>query len=215
MGLSFKKIGKTLTKAVKNPGNVLKKAVVVATGTVTGALTGGPLGAAAGAAAGVVKASKTGKAPALNLRTGYQTAAAGAGAGLATGLAVKGLANAGGFKGLTAKAVGLVKQGGLAKNAATWGATVAKGFSAFKAKAAGAVEGFDSSDLSTVKDAFMRASDTFSDTFRDNVERAEGRGAIDENGGGDAPRAWGWKPIAAISAAAVGAFLLLKPAAKR
>jgi len=215
MGLSFKKIGKTLTKTVKNPGNVLKKAVVVATGTVTGALAGGPLGAAAGAAAGVVKASKTGKAPALNLRTGYQTAIAGAAAGLVTGSAAKGLAKAGGIKGLTGKAVGFVKQGGLAKNAAKWGATVAKGFTAFKAKAEGVTEGFDSPAFETVTDAFMKASDTFSETFRDNVQRAEGGDAGQEYADMEAPRAWGWKPIAAISAAVVGAFLLLKPAAKR
>lgn len=74
MGLSLKKIGKTISNAVKDPGEVLKKAAVVVEGTAVGfATTGNPLGAIAGGTSAAIKASKTHEAPALNLRTAYQT----------------------------------------------------------------------------------------------------------------------------------------------
>lgn len=114
MGLSFKKIGKTITNTIKKPGNALKKVAVAATGAVTGFATGGPAGLVAGAVTGTIKASKTGKAPALNLRTGYQTVIAGGAAGFAAGAVTNAIKSGGGVKALTGKALGFAKRGGLA-----------------------------------------------------------------------------------------------------
>lgn len=110
MGFSLKKVTSAVKAAVSNPGNALKKVAVVAEGVAVGGLTtGNPLGAVAGGVGAAVKASKTGKAPALNLRTAYQTAFVGAGSALAANAAV----------GVAKSAVGIAKTGGLVGKAKT------------------------------------------------------------------------------------------------
>lgn len=144
MGFSLKKVTHAVTAAVKNPGNALKKVAVVAGGAAAGFATGGPAGAAAGAVTGAIKASKHGKAPALNLRTAYQTGIAGAAAGLVAGVASKAITSQGGIKALATKGLGKAvafgKSGGLSKYAPQVLGMAAKGFSSFGGKAAGAAE---------------------------------------------------------------------------
>lgn len=144
MGFSLKKIGKTVTNTIKNPGNALKKVAVTAAGAGAGFLTGGPAGAVAGGVTGAIKASKHGKAPALNLRTAYQTAIAGGAAGLVTGMASKAITGQGGIRALATKGLGKAvafgKSGGLSKYAPQVMGFAAKGMKSFGGKAAGAAE---------------------------------------------------------------------------
>jgi hypothetical protein len=144
MGFSLKKIGKTVTNTIKNPGNALKKVAVTAGGAAAGFVTGGPAGAAAGAVTGAIKASKHGKAPALNLRTAYQTAIAGGAAGLVTGIASKAITSQGGIKALAGKGLGKAvafgKSGGLSKYAPQVLTFAGKGFKSFGGKAASTAE---------------------------------------------------------------------------
>lgn len=166
MGFSIKSISNTVKKAVSKPGNVLKKAAVVATSAGAGFVAGGPAGAAAGAVAGAVKASKTGKAPALNLRTGYQTVAVGAASGLVAGVAAKGVASAakGGvmntIKGIGSSVVKYGKSGGVSTTLLSAGKT-------FFSKGGSTTEPAESSP--TAED-----SGTFGGGFSAAVERGVG-----------------------------------------
>lgn len=120
MGFSLKKIGKTVSNAVKKPGDVFKKAAAVATGAGAGFLTGGPAGALGAAAHAAVQVSKTGKGPAITFKTGLNRVGQGAVAGAVTGIAARTLPGALRSAGSLGKSGGLIsKGGGLLKSAGT------------------------------------------------------------------------------------------------
>lgn len=170
MGLSLKKITKTVKNVVTKPAETLKKATNVAVAGVTGFAAGGPAGAVVAAGRQAVRESQTGKATALNLRSVGQSAVTGLAAGMVAKPVAAGLQKAGGLpgalKGGLSKVVAAGKSGGLAGNLGG----VGKSLAGLAAKAGPAVAGL-----------LKKGSGAIPGSGESADQVAEGQGAVDRS----------------------------------